>query len=187
MTDAAVLDACVLVPMPLCDTLLRLAEEPALYRPVWSEQILLELGYALEKKLNRTTFQCERRLRAMRHAFPEAEVIVPAGLSESIICIPDRNDRHVLAAAIPGGTDTIVTFNTKHFPHDCIEQYGIVCQTPDEFLMQRFRLAPELILEKLDNQAAALGLDRVFIVQRLQKIVPSFAALLELGIAGADE
>jgi hypothetical protein len=25
---AAVLDACVLVPMPLCDTLLRLAEDP---------------------------------------------------------------------------------------------------------------------------------------------------------------
>ena len=26
-------DTCVLVPMPLCDTLLRLAEEPVLYVP----------------------------------------------------------------------------------------------------------------------------------------------------------
>lgn len=34
-----VLDTCVLVPMPLCDTLLRLAEEPALYLPKWSDDI----------------------------------------------------------------------------------------------------------------------------------------------------
>lgn len=31
-----VLDTCVPVPMPLCDTLLRLAEEPELYVPKWS-------------------------------------------------------------------------------------------------------------------------------------------------------
>lgn len=35
----AVLDACVLAPMPVCDTLLRLAEEPAFYKPKWSEDI----------------------------------------------------------------------------------------------------------------------------------------------------
>lgn len=28
-----VLDACVLIPMPLADTLLRMAEEPRLYSP----------------------------------------------------------------------------------------------------------------------------------------------------------
>jgi hypothetical protein len=44
---AAVLDACVLVPMPLCDTLLRLAEDPAMYRPLWSEAILTEVATAL--------------------------------------------------------------------------------------------------------------------------------------------
>jgi len=31
----AVLDTCVLAPMPLCDTLLRLAEDPAFYLPKW--------------------------------------------------------------------------------------------------------------------------------------------------------
>lgn len=35
-----VLDACVLIPMPLADTLLRLAEVPRLYRPKWSGAIL---------------------------------------------------------------------------------------------------------------------------------------------------
>jgi hypothetical protein len=33
-------DACVLMPMPICDTLLRAAEEPSLFRIAWSEQIL---------------------------------------------------------------------------------------------------------------------------------------------------
>jgi hypothetical protein len=71
MNYAVVLDACVLVPMPLCDTLLRLAEEPALYTPIWSEQILREAGDALEKKLRRTAQQRLRRIQAMRAAFPK--------------------------------------------------------------------------------------------------------------------
>jgi hypothetical protein len=32
----AVLDACVLLPMPPADTLLRMAERPRLYVPKWS-------------------------------------------------------------------------------------------------------------------------------------------------------
>ena len=54
---AVVLDACVLIPMPLCDTLLRLAEDPSMYRPLWSDQILQEVGIALEKKLGYSTAQ----------------------------------------------------------------------------------------------------------------------------------
>jgi hypothetical protein len=37
------LDACVLLPMPVCDTLLRLAEEPAFYVPRWSRETLDEV------------------------------------------------------------------------------------------------------------------------------------------------
>ncbi|MGE5567438.1 MAG: hypothetical protein ACM3S5_00225 [Rhodospirillales bacterium] len=46
----AVLDTCVLAPMPLCDTLLRLAEDPAFYIPKWSADILRELRSTLERK-----------------------------------------------------------------------------------------------------------------------------------------
>ena len=38
-----VLDTNVLAPVPVADTLLRLAEEPAFYLPRWPEEILLEL------------------------------------------------------------------------------------------------------------------------------------------------
>src|SRR5271168_1192161 len=121
MKYAAVLDACVLVPMPLCDTLLRLAEEPATYRPLWSEQLLLEVGDALEKKLKRTESQRQRRTHSMRSAFPDAEVDVPAGLANAITCIPDPKDCHVVAVAICGSADAIVTFNIRHFPSECIQ------------------------------------------------------------------
>ena len=187
MRYAAVLDACVLVPMPLCDTLLRLAEEPAMYRPLWSEKILLEGSNALGKKLNRTRLQRQRRLEAMRGAFPEAEVSVPSDLVKGITQIPDPNDRHVVGAAIAASADAIVILNTKHFPAKCIEQYGLICQTPDEFLLQQFYVAPELVLEKLDFQAAALSQDRSFIIQGLQRIVPSFAGLVAFGIVGEDQ
>ncbi len=40
-------DACVLLPMPLCDTLLRSAEEPSFFRIVWSEEILNEVRKGL--------------------------------------------------------------------------------------------------------------------------------------------
>ena len=47
------LDACVLIPMPLADTLLRMAEAPRLYLPKWSQTVMdevtqphHEVGYA---------------------------------------------------------------------------------------------------------------------------------------------
>lgn len=43
---SAVLDTCVLLPMRLCDTLLR-APEAGLYRPHWSAASLVELEWNL--------------------------------------------------------------------------------------------------------------------------------------------
>ena len=177
---AALLDACVLVPMPLCDTLLRLAIEPSFYRPLWSELILQEVGSAMAR-MAYTTQQSDRRLRAMREHFPEACVESPASLASALTCIPDVNDRHVLAAAICGHANTIVTFNIKHFPEDCLEPYGILRQHPDDFLVHQFHLCPALMAEKIDSQAIAIHQTRQDVISRLRDLVqaPQFAALLE--------
>ena len=174
---AAVLDACVLVPMPLCDTLLRLAEDPAFYRLLWSKEILREVGDALETKLKLTKEQREYRLNQMQKAFPEAMVRIPQGLINTFDC-PDKDDRHVLACAVKGQANAIVTKNTRDFPAECLKEYGIFCQPPDEFLVHQFYLGPQEVVEKLDRQAAAIRKQRNYILDLLVKDAPVFCSLI---------
>jgi len=175
----AVLDACVLVPVSLCDLLLRLAEEPAIYRPRWSEEILREMSGALRTKLRRSTEEAEWRQSQMEKAFPEAMITVPPELLKAAECIPDPKDRHVLAAAIMGRANLIVTQNTKHFPQSCVEKFSVVCQTADVFLTRQYHLAPQLMLDKLDNQGAGIAKDREFVLRSLRAAAPEFVRRVE--------
>src|SRR5580693_1823723 len=176
---SAVLDACVLVPMALCDLLLRLAEEPAMYRPLWSEQILTEMARALKTKLHRSSEAAAWRRQQMKEAFPEAMVTFPSALLKAVECIPDKDDRHVLAAAIIAQANAIVTQNTRHFPKDCCQKCGVLCQTPEDFLIDQYRLHPQLVLDKLDDQAAGTGQKREFVVGSLTASVPKFCELVD--------
>jgi predicted nucleic acid-binding protein len=175
---SAVLDSCVLVPMALWDLLLRLAEEPAMYRPLWSEQILTEMARALKTKLHRSSEAAAWRRQQMKEAFPEAMVTFPSALLKAVECIPDKDDRHVLAAAIMSRADAIVTQNTRHFPKDCCEKYGVLCQTPEDFLIDQYRLHPQLVLDKLDDQAAGISQSRDFVIASLKVSVPKFCELV---------
>jgi len=177
---SAVLDACVIVPMSLCDLLLRLGEEPAMYRPLWSEQILMEMTKALRMKLHRSPPEVAWRREQMNQAFPEAMVSVPPDLLRAVECIPDEQDRHVLAAAIMARADAIVTQNTKHFPRACLERFGVLCQTADDFLTQQYHLCPQLILDKLDDQAAGISQDRRYVIASLTPFAVGFCRLLDL-------
>ena len=62
--------------------------------------------------------------------------------------LPDPDDRHVLAAAIAGHADAIVTWNEKDFPSEVLDPFGIETQTPDEFVLN------QLMLEKVTALAA---------------------------------
>jgi predicted nucleic acid-binding protein len=174
---AAVLDACALVPMPLCDTLLRLAEEPAMYRPMWSSEILREVENALQSKLNLSSEQASRRIRVMRQAFPEAMVECPEGFSEGIRGVHPK-DRHVVAAAILGHANAIVTLNQKDFPQESLSPFGILLHTPNSFLVHQFHLNSDLVLEKLDAQAAARHVERRVVAESLRRVAAEFADLV---------
>jgi len=176
---SAVLDACVLVPASLCDTLLRLAEAPAMYRPLWSEQILAEMIKALKTKIHRTDAEAKYRQKKMVDSFPEAMVRVPSDLLKAVECIPDPDDRHVLAAAIMARANTIVTQNTKHFPKECLESFGVLCQNADDFLMHQYHLCPQLVLDKLDDQGIGIGQDRAYVVASLRGSAANFCKLIE--------
>ena len=96
-----VLDACVLAPMPVVDTLLRLAEEPAFYTPKWSPHILAEVERTLKSGFRYSETAVQRRIQAMKCTFPDAmvngyEALIPSMTNH-------ERDRHVLAAAVKCG------------------------------------------------------------------------------------
>lgn len=177
MALAAVLDACVLVPRALCDTLLRCAEAD-LYRVQWSEQILDETERHIAQ-LSGKPGAGRRVVGAMRQAFPEAAVVGYEGLIDAMSNHP--KDRHVAAAAVLAGAQFIVTHNLKDFPAAALEQYHIEAQPPDAFLTYLFDLAPERLLRIIREQADDLQRPPLAIgdvLQSLEKHAPRFVARL---------
>ena len=175
---AVMLDACVMVPNALCDTMLRLAER-GFYRPLWSQRILDEVKLAILKVHPEIgEARVVARIAAMCGAFEDALVVgweqTCAGLD-----LPDPDDRHVLAAAIKGGAQSLVTFNLKDFPDDRLATTDVEVVHPDEFLLDQLDLYPGLALQVLNEQAADLNnppSDLAGVLNRLERCgVPRFA------------
>jgi hypothetical protein len=138
----ALLDANVLYPAPVRDILMQLAVED-LFQAKWSADIHREWIEALlrhEPHRDRTALERTRLLMdtAVRDALITGYEALIAGLE-----LPDMNDRHVLAAAIVGRCDVIVTRNLHDFPEDALKPYGIEAQHPDDFLANHLHLAPD--------------------------------------------
>ncbi len=92
-----VLDACVLIPMPLADTLLRLAAGPRLFLPKWSDQIMVEVTRTLQENFGLSAQKAMYRESEIRRHFPEAWI---EGYEDLIPAMTNHpKDRHVLAAA----------------------------------------------------------------------------------------
>jgi len=75
---------------------------------------------------------------------------------EDIVELPDKNDHHVLAAAIKCGAQVIVTFNIKDFPKLELEKYSIEVKHPDDFVLDLIDLDLAKVLAAIRDQRAAL-------------------------------
>ena len=188
MVTSAVLDTCVLVPGSLRDSLLR-AAQAGLYRACWSDDILDELGRNLVRAGKLSQDKADRLLHVVRDAFPEAVVHDYAGLIDSLTCRP--GDRHVLAAAIKGSAQIVVTFNLRHFPAAALRPHRVVAQHPDRFLSDLFLASPSQLVQIIVEQARDLRRppatpDRV--LATLAQHAPGFVQLLRQKVAerGAD-
>lgn len=143
-------DTCVLLKPYLCDTILTVAES-GIYRPLWSTGVLTELDRNLRKR-GATDEQVAHRIGQMNRHFPDAEITGYEQLVDSMT--NDLKDRHVLAAAVRGGAELLVTENLKDFPDSAAEPYGMAVLHQDEFLLDQLDLAPEVVHDALRRQVS---------------------------------
>lgn len=138
----ALLDACVLYPIAVTDALLSLATA-GFYAAKWTTRIEAEWITALEKQRPDLTGKLEFRRDSMRAAIPDWEVSESAWISLADgILLPDPKDVHVLAAAIAGHADCIVTANVSDFPESVLSGYCIEILDPDRFIANQWDLDP---------------------------------------------
>ncbi|TBR61241.1 PIN domain-containing protein [Westiellopsis prolifica IICB1] len=137
----ALLDANTLYPAPMRDVLLQLAVTD-LFRAKWTADIHREwIEALLRNEPHRDRAVLERTRDMMDRATRDCVVTGYEPLIPSLT-LPDPDDRHVLAAAIVGKCDVIVTQNLQDFPVTSLEPFGIEAQHPDEFLVGHLNLAP---------------------------------------------
>jgi len=172
-----VLDACVLIPMPLADTLLRLAAGPHLFLPKWSNQIMVEVNRTLRETFGLSAQKAMYRESEIRRHFPEAWIEDYEKLISAMTNHP--KDRHVLAAAVRAGAKTILTYNIKDFPHSSLTPHSITAQGPSAFLKDLYVAEPAMVMQALEDQAAAIGKSLPYLLSRLQINAPAFVEMIE--------
>ena len=153
------LDACVLFPMVTREILTAYARAGG-FQPLWSARIVEEWARSAASKLGP-----EEEIRARGDAalmaawFPAARV---DGWENRVgeVWSPDPADVHVVAAALAGEADAIVTFNIRDFPLKSLRPHGIARLHPDEYLAVALRGGDKRladVLAPLAAQAEARG------------------------------
>ncbi len=143
----AILDANVLYPNLLRDILLSLASA-GLYHARWTAQINDEWTRNLAANRPDIAPKIEDLLVLINQSVPDCLVENYEVLIDTLK-LPDPDDRHVLAAAIAGHADAIVTLNLKDFPEKVLARHNIEAQHPDDFVMNQLELRPFEALEAI--------------------------------------
>lgn len=181
-----VLDACVLYPAPLRDLLLSLGTEE-LFRARWTATIQDE--WVRNLLMNRPDIQPD----ALRVTVQNMNQAIEDCLIENFdylinsLSLPDENDRHVLAAAIVGHADAIITFNLQDFPEEKVKAHGIEILHPDDFLIAQYDLSPLRVLKTVKAIRERLMKKRPKTAQEMVETyrsqgLPMFSGMLENAI-----
>jgi hypothetical protein len=169
----AVLDADVLFPMVLRDTLLRAAASGC-FRLHWTARILDEVARNLVGHHGMDQAQVTTLRTLMEEAFPDAAVEGWEALEGQMKNHP--KDRHVAAAAAVIGAGIIVTSNVRDF----VElPDGVVAMTPDQFLAELLTANPGGLAAALTSQAAGYRRPATTVAEligQLGKTAPTFAS-----------
>lgn len=182
MAFVALYDACVLYPAPLRDLLMHLACT-GLFRARWTERIHDEwMRNVLANRHDLKPEQLQRTRALMDQAVPDCLVTHYEDL-EGQLALPDVDDRHVLAGAIVGRADVIVTFNLKDFPAAVLAPKGVEAQHPDDFIRHLIDLHAGAVVAAVRAQRDTLKHPpcnaRKLLDTFLQQRLPTTVAALE--------
>ena len=155
MVFVVLYDACVLYPAPLRDLFMRVAVA-GLVRAKWSERVLDECFRNIQANRPELAPSALARTRElMNRAVADCLVAGYEGLIDGMT-LPDPDDRHVLAAAVRAGAQTIVTFNLSDFPVERLAPYDVEAIHPDDYVLGLIDLAPGSVCSIVTEQAASL-------------------------------
>ena len=167
----AVLDANLLMTRYLRDLMLSLAER-GLYRPRWSPDLMVEMRRAVERRAGDAwdtarAERIDRTIDLMNLAFPDANI---EGYTQLVLTLqlPDPDDRHVLAAAITGNADIIVTSNLADFPAKALAPHGVEALHPDLFIRGLIDAAPSEVVAAIETMTMRWRKPEIHIVEALE-------------------
>jgi predicted nucleic acid-binding protein len=137
------IDACVLYPTVLREIVTGVIAATGA-TPLWSGRILEEWARAAARLGAGQEALARGEIALLRAAWPEAEVTVDPA-TEARLWLPDASDVHVLAAAIDGRADILLTLNLRDFPKRTLDADAILLRDPDVFLLDRMETAPHAV------------------------------------------
>ncbi|WP_415920370.1 RSP_2648 family PIN domain-containing protein [Tateyamaria sp. SN6-1] len=135
------IDANVLFPTVMREVVLGAARQ-GIFTPLWSPRILEEWARAAARIDAAAEAQARGEIAQLNAAWPRASQSHPPEL-EHRLWLPDANDVHVLAAAIHGHADAIMTMNAKDFPRNVLAEEGLTRVDPDGYLLGCAQAHPE--------------------------------------------
>lgn len=138
-----VIDTCVLYPTVMRQIVLG-AARAGHFTPLWSARILEEWARAADKLGPAGRAQAAAEIALLRADWPDAELPPAPGL-EARLWLPDAADIHVLAVAVAGSADAIMTLNRRDFPRGALADEGIERIDPDGFLFGLWQADPETL------------------------------------------
>jgi predicted nucleic acid-binding protein len=153
---------------------LRLAEK-GYFRPLWSEEILTEvLESIVRRRPDLARSSVAARIDDMKSAFPDAMITAYEPVRDALAS-EMTDDAHVMAAAIVGKADIIVSGNVKDFPASVLSRYSLDVQTAGQFLVHQWWLDRHGILTMLDEMEQQYDRPAQQMLSTLEKLVPEFA------------
>jgi len=120
--------------------------------------------------------EANKRVEKANAAFPDALVTNYEGLIDHLE-LPDKDDRHVIAAAIKTNANLIVTNNIKDFPEEYLRSYGLSAKTADDFLTDIIDL----------NQEQAIAAFKEMVLNKKNPKMDEYEVLDQLRNAGLTD